>query len=216
MAIIIESITKNADKLSASINEAVTFDVVFNRALPNPIDVLFMDNLSSCLQFVPDTVTLDGVLMPGANPANGIAFHLPSGTHNLSFQARVVCRPADGIILNTAEVFYNSEGPHRVTSNTIQILIEVVACGTVAEQSFNVCVPVDVTPTATVGNITVRCCGPAIVNHGTDVCPGIPNGMCNFTVTQRLCAQVPVQFGANVTPGEPRTLCQDIGCADCV
>jgi hypothetical protein len=79
----------------------------------------------------------------------------------------------------------------------------------------DVCLPISVKPFANVGTVTVRCCGPARVTPGTDICEGIPNGSCDFKITQRLCVEVPVEFGAEVTPGEPHVACTGNDCTNC-
>ena len=88
-------------------------------------------------------------------------------------------------------------------------------CHVDGEQMVDVCLPVTVVPFANVGNVTSRCCGSAVITRGDDVCPGVPNGTCNFTIRQRVCVKVPVDFGAVVTPGDPHVLSTDETCDNC-
>ena len=58
-----------------------------------------------------------------------------------------------------------------------------------------------------------------MITSGRDVCVGVKNGSCFFTITQDICVAVPVEFGAIATIGESYVNCngaseQDI-CTDC-
>ena len=87
-------------------------------------------------------------------------------------------------------------------------------CEVNAQQMVEVCLPVQVRPFARVGQISTRCCGPAIIRPGI-LCPGPIIENCNFTVSQRICVEVPVEFGANVTPEQPHTNCTGERCESC-
>ena len=54
---------------------------------------------------------------------------------------------------------------------------------------------------------------------GRDVCGGVRNGSCFFTITQDICVAVPVEFGAIATVGESYVNCNDAAaqdiCTDC-
>ena len=89
------------------------------------------------------------------------------------------------------------------------------SCMVDGQQMSEVCLPVSVKPFANVGTITTRCCGPAIITPGTDICEGTPDGNCDFTISQRICVDVPVEFGAIVTPGEVHVGCTGNECANC-
>ena len=88
-------------------------------------------------------------------------------------------------------------------------------CTTTGERMVDMCLPVEVKPFANIGTITTRCCGPARITPGTNICEGIPDGNCNFTISQTLCVEVPVEFGAEVTPGEVHVGCTGNDCANC-
>jgi len=218
MAPIIESLTKSADKTSITVGEEVTFSFVFSSTQSATVQVTFVDNLPPCLQFVPRSLFLDGVNIPDANPVTGFIFthtrDFPS--HEITFTARAICVPDNGFVANSATAVYVFAGvPDVITSNTIQIQItQVGTCDAVGEQLVNICVPVSVQPFATVGPISVRCCGAPTVEPGT-VCPGIPNLSCDFTISQTICVEVPVEFGAVVNTGETNVLCAGQSCANC-
>lgn len=98
-------------------------------------------------------------------------------------------------------------------------LTEGQTCPAVGYQSASICVPVTVTPFAQTGMTTTKCCGSPVVTQGREVCGGIKNGSCFFTITQDICVAVPVEFGAVATVGDSFVSCngaseQDI-CSTC-
>ena len=138
----------------------------------------------------------------GNSAAQGYAERLP--IHDAVYLANIHINQWSANFIqgyNNYDIRYNGNNPP--------------GCHVDGQQMIDVCLPVSVTPMATVGNVTTRCCGPAIITRGDNVCPGIPNGTCNFTIRQRMCVKVPVDFGAIVTPGEPHILCTDDGCDNC-
>jgi len=218
MAVLIESLTKTTDKSIVSIGEQLTFSFVFSSNQSATVQCTFTDDLAPCLEFVPGSVFFDGVNLANANPVTGFNFihtrDFPA--HRITFSAMAICRPDNGIVENSARVEYEFAGVPDITiSNVVDIEITAAAaCDRVSQQIVNVCLPVSVQPFATVGDIVTRCCGPATIIPGGEVCPGIPNGHCDFTITQRVCVEVPVEFGATVIPGEASVLCTGEGCTD--
>ena len=91
----------------------------------------------------------------------------------------------------------------------------IPGCSAEGEQMVDICLPVTITPHADVGQIASVCCGPAIITRGDNICMGVPNGNCNFTIRQRMCVRVPVDFSTNVNTGDPHILCTDEGCDNC-
>ena len=96
---------------------------------------------------------------------------------------------------------------------------ESQTCPAVGYQSASICVPVTVTPFAQTGATVTKCCGDPVVTQGREVCGGVKNGSCFFTITQDICVAVPVEFGAVATVGDSYINCngasdQDI-CTDC-
>ena len=66
---------------------------------------------------------------------------------------------------------------------------------------------------------TTKCRGDPVGTLERDVCGGVKNDFCFFTITQDICVAVPVEFGAVATMGDSYVNCngasvQDI-CTDC-
>lgn len=55
-----------------------------------------------------------------------------------------------------------------------------------------------------------KCCGTPVVTPGLEVCNGMKNGSCVFTITQDICAAVPVEFGAVATVGDTLVSCNEV------
>ena len=92
-------------------------------------------------------------------------------------------------------------------------------CPATGYQSLAVCTPVTIVPFARAGLPQTRCCGQPVVTAGTDVCTGVRNGVCSFTLSQEICVAVPVTFGAAAATGDTfvdcrRASAQDI-CTNC-
>ena len=68
-----------------------------------------------------------------------------------------------------------------------ELLNETQTCPAVGYQSASICVPVTVTPFAQTGMTTTKCCGNPVVTPGREVCGGVKNGSCFFTITQDIC-----------------------------
>ena len=75
---------------------------------------------------------------------------------------------------------------------------EPQTCDATGFQKATVCVPVTVTPFAIASPSTTLCCGDPIVTPGVQICPGVVNRSCHFTMTQNICVAVPVEFGAHM------------------
>ena len=93
------------------------------------------------------------------------------------------------------------------------------SCTVYGSPRATVCVPVTVTPFASVGDTVTRCCGNPRVTPGTAACGGTPMGSCVFTISQDVCITVPVAFGATSVVGRYSVLCGDANtgdnCPDC-
>lgn len=93
------------------------------------------------------------------------------------------------------------------------------SCPAYGSQRATVCVPVTVSPYATVGETTTYCCGDPVVTPGAIACGGTPMGSCTFTIRQDVCISVPVSFGATAVVGQYSVLCSDAttgeSCPDC-
>ena len=78
-------------------------------------------------------------------------------------------------------------------------IMENQTCPTVGYQAASICVPVTVTPYANAGA--------TVVIPGRQICAGVKNGVCSFTLSQNVCVAVPVEFGANASVGEAYVEC---------
>lgn len=94
------------------------------------------------------------------------------------------------------------------------LLSETQTCPAVGYQSASICVPVTVTPFAQTGVTTTKCCGSPVVTPGRDICGGVRNGSCFFTITQDICVAVPVEFGAVATVGDSFVNCNGVSQED--
>lgn len=94
-----------------------------------------------------------------------------------------------------------------VTNMNANALTEPQTCPAVGYQSASICVPVTVTPFAQTGITTTKCCGTPVVTPGRDICGGMRNGSCFFTISQDICVAVPVEFGAVATVGDTFVSC---------
>ena len=70
-------------------------------------------------------------------------------------------------------------------------------CSKTGTQCVDVAAPLVLTPTASVGTVTVACQG----------------SRCIVTMTQQICVSVPVRYGVTLTTGEPTIACADNNCA---
>lgn len=92
-------------------------------------------------------------------------------------------------------------------SNVAQGLMENQTCPAVGYQIASVCVPVTVTPYAQAGTTVTKCCGEPRVTSGWNVCSGVKNGICTFTIAQDICVAVPIDFGAVAEVGDAYVNC---------
>lgn len=98
-------------------------------------------------------------------------------------------------------------------------LLENQTCPAVGYQAASICVPVTIEPFAKTGATKTKCCGNATVVSGNQVCNGVKNGTCSFTISQNICIAVPVEFGANAVVGDTYVDCKGASdvdiCTDC-
>ncbi len=83
------------------------------------------------------------------------------------------------------------------------------ACTQYVDYEGIVCVPMQVTPYATIGQGVVNCVGDPIITYGATECTGVENGTCFFTVSQTVHLGVPVTFGLNYKSGNVCVICED-------
>lgn len=83
----------------------------------------------------------------------------------------------------------------------------VQECVRVVECPARVCVPVQVTPSAVQGAVSVECSGPPAISRGTTTCSGVENGSCTLTLTQNIRVSIPIALGAESVMGAPHVRC---------
>ncbi len=123
---------KSADRTITRHGDTITYSIEFqNVGDVEAESVLFIDDLPSGMNFVPNSVQIDGQSILGANPVTGI--NLGKIQHNqpvssvLSFQA-VVTSSAPPIISNTARLVYSyvpGEGLEPIEAEQISNQVDI-------------------------------------------------------------------------------------------
>jgi len=78
---------------------------------------------------------------------------------------------------------------------------EIQSCKKPVNRSFDVSVPVTITPFAVAEKPEVKCAGEVDVTHGHKCCENESNSF-DFTITQRICVDIPIKFGAETCFGK--------------
>ncbi len=128
-------------------------------------------------------------------------------------------------VTGVMKICYELKVPHPIGANSVclfgggvaaiglsvcgPVCSNVGTCSAVGYQPVSVCVPVTVTPFAHRGVPTTYCCGEPTIIPGEELCPGVVNGSCKFTMSQEICVAVPVEFGAFTKVGDTSVLCGD-------
>lgn len=86
----------------------------------------------------------------------------------------------------------------------------VNGCNKIGTQCVDVSATLNLTPTATMGTMTVSCQGAPCITCVADPC----GASCTVTMTQKVCVSVPIRYGVAMTPGEPTIACTD-SCGSC-
>ena len=95
-----------------------------------------------------------------------------------------------------------------------EICHEHEVCPALGFQEVEVCVPVEVRPSAEIGRINTSCLGEPIIHRGCDHCEGSPCTICKFNISQKLRVEVPVTFTAKTEVGEAHIKCESEHCND--
>lgn len=124
---------KTASASSASIGETIDYTVTLTDTCANPLtNVFFRDLVPTGFTFVPDSVVVNGTLLPAADPNTG--FTLPDipggGTATVTFSVVANTVPVQNPTRNSATIDYSYtpvEGgipsEFSVTSNEVPVLI---------------------------------------------------------------------------------------------
>ncbi|MED2183241.1 hypothetical protein [Bacillus wiedmannii] len=124
---------KTADKSIVSVDDTITFTITFQNEGTIPVtDISVTDSLPAGTSFIPNSVTINNIPFPNANPSTGIPVGNldPAESVTISFQVRVIILPANRMITNIASITYTSQPdptrpPVTTTTTTPPITIEV-------------------------------------------------------------------------------------------
>lgn len=84
-------------------------------------------------------------------------------------------------------------------------------CNKMITQCVDVTAPVILTPTASVGTVTVSCQGAPSVSCQADPC----GTSATITLTQQICVTIPMRYGVSMNSGEPTISCAGGGDVPC-
>ncbi|MEK4932240.1 MULTISPECIES: DUF7507 domain-containing protein [Bacillus] len=146
--------TKSADKQFANVNDIITYTTTLtNNGNILASNVIFTDVIPNGTSFIPNSVTVNGNILPNTNPANGIAIDPinPNANTIISFQIKVNSIPNPNPIPNQSNTTYqyivNPNLP-PASANALSNLIttQINNATIIATKSVN-------TPTAAIGDI---------------------------------------------------------------
>ena len=103
------SMTKNESVSFADIGQTAFYTTsITNIGNTDATNIVFTDALPSGLTFVPNTLTVDGVLQPNANPNTGVLLATlpPNEIYSIVFQVTVNSIPPSNPAPNTASTTY--------------------------------------------------------------------------------------------------------------
>ena len=112
-----------------------------------------------------------------------------------------------GIALRISEAYEHEPIlPYQAEDNC-----PVGGCNKTGTQCVDIAAPFALTPTASVGTVTVACQGSPSITCVTDA----SGSCCTVTMTQQICVSVPIRYGVSLTAGEPTISCADNSCIGC-
>lgn len=92
-----------------------------------------------------------------------------------------------------------------------EVSCPINSCSKIGTQCVDIAAPMTLTPTATIGVVTVSCQGAPVITCQTNA----DSTSCTVTMTQQVCVSVPVSYGVTMTSGEPTIACADNNCIGC-
>ena len=124
---------KTVDKAFATVNDVLTYTVTIqNTGNVLATNVIFQDPIPIGTTFIANSVTVDGISQPGANPATGftVANISPGGSRTVTFQVRVTSTPSGGTIANRGNVSANfvvipNQPPITINRQTNTVVTQV-------------------------------------------------------------------------------------------
>lgn len=136
--------TKNESVSFADIGQTAFYTTsITNIGNTDATNIVFTDALPSGLTFVPNTLTVDGVLQPNANPNTGVLLATlpPNEIYSIVFQVTVNSIPPSNPAPNTASTTYeftvnpsNPPASSAATSNTTLLQINNATIITTKQQ----------------------------------------------------------------------------------
>ncbi|MGH0423863.1 cell surface protein [Bacillus pretiosus] len=103
------TVTKTSNPITVDIGGTILYiSEVKNIGNVDAINIIFTDSIPAGTTFVPDSVTINGVLQPGANPENGIPIGtIPANSSKtILFQVQTNNPPTETEIVNQSSVNY--------------------------------------------------------------------------------------------------------------
>ncbi|MBP3964126.1 DUF11 domain-containing protein [Paenibacillus sp. DLE-14] len=131
------TLTKSADTTNAAVGTTVTYSVLIANSGSIGATTTFTDNIPGSTTFVPNSVTVNGVTQPGANPVTGVPIGIVplGGSTTVTFQVIVnsLPTPVQPQISNQAAAAYTYSPPDgsgrtlsgSATSNTLVIPVSL-------------------------------------------------------------------------------------------
>lgn len=124
---------KTVDRAFATVNDVLTYTITIeNTGNVLATNVIFQDPIPIGTTFIANSVTIDGVSQPGANPATGftVANISPGGSRTVTFQVRVTSTPSGGTIANRGNVSANfvvipNQPPVTINRQTNTVVTQV-------------------------------------------------------------------------------------------
>ncbi|MBK0073666.1 DUF11 domain-containing protein [Bacillus sp. S56] len=146
--------TKSVDKQFANVNDIITYTTTLtNNGNTLASNIVFTDAIPSGTSFIPNSVTVNGNILPNVNPASGIAIDPinPNANTIISFQVQVNSIPNPNPIPNQSNTTYQyvvDPNLPPASANTLSNVIttQINNATIVATKSVN-------TPTAAIGDI---------------------------------------------------------------
>ncbi|QHW34647.1 DUF11 domain-containing protein [Paenibacillus rhizovicinus] len=104
-------VVKSSTSTAVSIGDTIPYSVnVTNSGIAPITNTIFLDGLPNGTAFVPNSVTVNGIVIPNANPVSGVNIGTinPGATVPVTFSLLVTSVPSPAVIANQASVTYTS------------------------------------------------------------------------------------------------------------
>ncbi|MBD8497571.1 DUF11 domain-containing protein [Paenibacillus arenosi] len=121
------TLSKQSNYTSVGIGDTIVYSISLNNSGVAPVtDVTLTDSIPDGASFVPNSVTINGIPIPTADPQTGITIGTiaPSATVLVTFQANVVTVPLPPTLVNQATASFTS-GTFTGTSTSNTVVIAV-------------------------------------------------------------------------------------------